>query len=406
MKRILMSAFSCQPGKGSEPGVGWNWALQTAKCADVYVLTRSKMKPYIDAVQLPEEVANHLHFVYCPSSAKLRSVTIYLEYLHWQRVAYHFAKKLCSEIQFDYIWHITWGNMFLPTYMYKLPVPFIWGPVGGAEQVPKKFWNEFPKKNRLIHKCKYNMGKHMRWIPWVYGPAKRAEIVIARTTATKNLFPENLRDKILVHLESCVMEQKDFYFPENTEDILKKGTGMNLIYTGRVCDIKNLHALVPVMKQIHGKYPDIRVHIVGDGNMMPKFKGLVEKNGLDETFYFYGNVERAKLLKAVSQADGFVFPSLREGASWSLLEAMYFELPIVAFDANGMHDTLSQECAVMVPLQGKTPEEATAAFEIGVETLLSMTPQQRKNMGCLAHERLQKIHSSVGVMCFIRSLID
>ena len=50
MKKILMSAFSCQPGKGSEPGVGWNWSVQAAKNADVYVLTRSKMKPYIEAV--------------------------------------------------------------------------------------------------------------------------------------------------------------------------------------------------------------------------------------------------------------------------------------------------------------------------------------------------------------------
>ena len=42
MKKILLVAFSCQPGKGSEPGVGWNWALQAAKTQDVWVLTEAK----------------------------------------------------------------------------------------------------------------------------------------------------------------------------------------------------------------------------------------------------------------------------------------------------------------------------------------------------------------------------
>lgn len=68
---------------------------------------------------------------------------------------------------------------------------------------------------------------------------------------------------------------------------------------------------------------------------------------------FYGNVPRANLLKAVQECDAFVFPSLREGAPWSLLEAMAFEKPIVAYDLNGMHDTLSPESAILVNIDGK-----------------------------------------------------
>ena len=39
---ILISAFSCLPNRGSEPGIGWNWALSAAKTQNVYVLTRTK----------------------------------------------------------------------------------------------------------------------------------------------------------------------------------------------------------------------------------------------------------------------------------------------------------------------------------------------------------------------------
>ena len=80
---ILISAFSCLPNRGSEPGVGWNWALQAAKTQNVYVITRRKCKSKIEE-EIPKELKESLRFIYCDSSKKLRGISIYLEYLHWQ----------------------------------------------------------------------------------------------------------------------------------------------------------------------------------------------------------------------------------------------------------------------------------------------------------------------------------
>lgn len=56
MKKILISAFSCLPNRGSEPGVGWNWAVLAAEEGyDVTVLTRTKCKKKIEPA-IPEEV--------------------------------------------------------------------------------------------------------------------------------------------------------------------------------------------------------------------------------------------------------------------------------------------------------------------------------------------------------------
>src|SRR5215475_4924338 len=46
--RVLISAFACEPHKGSEPEVGWQWALQMARFHDVTVLTQSKNRPGIE----------------------------------------------------------------------------------------------------------------------------------------------------------------------------------------------------------------------------------------------------------------------------------------------------------------------------------------------------------------------
>ena len=48
--KVLLSAYSCDPGGGSEPGIGWNWARAVAaEGHTVTVVTRSVNRPKIDS---------------------------------------------------------------------------------------------------------------------------------------------------------------------------------------------------------------------------------------------------------------------------------------------------------------------------------------------------------------------
>ena len=47
--RILHSSYACYPGAGSEPGVGWNMALETSKYHEVWVVTLPNAKERIEA---------------------------------------------------------------------------------------------------------------------------------------------------------------------------------------------------------------------------------------------------------------------------------------------------------------------------------------------------------------------
>ena len=48
--KILLSAYSCEPGKGSEPGVGWNAVRQAARFHDVWVFTHDEGRQSINAI--------------------------------------------------------------------------------------------------------------------------------------------------------------------------------------------------------------------------------------------------------------------------------------------------------------------------------------------------------------------
>lgn len=48
--KILLSAYACEPDKGSEPSVGWSWAIELSRLGhEVHVLTRANNKPSITA---------------------------------------------------------------------------------------------------------------------------------------------------------------------------------------------------------------------------------------------------------------------------------------------------------------------------------------------------------------------
>ena len=66
--KVLMSAYACEPGKGSEPGVGWTVAREMARHHDIWVITRANNRPVIEA-ELARNPQPGLHFRLLGSAA-------------------------------------------------------------------------------------------------------------------------------------------------------------------------------------------------------------------------------------------------------------------------------------------------------------------------------------------------
>ena len=399
---ILLSAFSCLPDRGSEPGVGWNWALQAAKTQNVYLLTRTKCKKKIEP-KIPKELRENLHFVYCDSSSKLREKSIYLEYIHWQWKAYKFAKELCKKVKFDYVVHLTFGNLFLPMWMHKLGVPFIWGPLGGGERVDKRFYKNFSFKERLPHIIKDFMVKTVSINPFVIEPAKKAKLIIARTEDTKNVFPKRFHNKINLKLETCLdsseIEKLEKY---STEEKFNDGR-VHLIVTGRLIAFKNNLILIDVMKELKKQEKNVVLHIVGEGNQKNMIIDKIKKCQLNNSVIMHGQLSREETLKLVKMSDIFVFPSLREGGSWSLMEGMLLGKPIVCLDTSGMHIITNDSCAIRIKCN--STDELINKFQEALIHLIK-NPEIANMMGECAKNRILSNFNWKNICDYIRDTLD
>lgn len=353
---ILVSAYGCEPYKGSEQGVGWHWVLEIAKIAEVWVITRSNNQEAIESA-LPESMVDRIHFIYydLPDHwryrLKRKEKGLYFYYTLWQWGAYLLAKNLVRQYKFNYCQHLTFGNMWLPTFMHKLPVPFIWGPIGGGEAVPFDLINSLPWRSRAAQYARYLLMWFVKLNPLFSGPASAACAIIVRTEESRKALPIWCRNKTYLMLETGVSETqvREYSFLTTT----RLSPCIKIVYTGRLIALKNVAMAIKAFALAFRNNSNIRFTIVGDGPLRKTLEVLTQNLGMEGNINFAGAVTQLQVIEILGQSDIFLFPSLKEGGTWSLIEAMAVGLPVICIDSTGMHVITDETCAIRI-----SPEKA------------------------------------------------
>ncbi|WP_335337728.1 hypothetical protein [Nostoc piscinale] len=190
--KILISAYACEPGQGSEPGVGWNFAQQMSKYHQVWVLTSNCHRFAIEA-ELARKSPSNLNFIYLDpfgliidwsQKGKLTQKWVYLHYYLWQITAYLVSRKLHQKISFDIVHHVTYVKYNSPSFLCLLPIPFIWGPVGGGEFTPKDFWSSLNFQSKIYEFLRNTACFIGECDPFVRLTARRSVLAWATTEDT------------------------------------------------------------------------------------------------------------------------------------------------------------------------------------------------------------------------------
>jgi len=135
-----------------------------------------------------------------------------------------------------------------------------------------------------------------------------------------------------------------------------------------------LRALPQLVKQI----PNLCLLLIGDGEDRPFLEKLTRWLNLEKHVIFAGNQPRVEPL--YPGMDIFLLASLWEGCPYTLLEAMYSRLPVVASDIEGNREIVTDgETGLLIP--PASPEAIAAAV-----VSLHNSPEQRVRMGCAAHD--------------------
>ncbi len=111
------------------------------------------------------------------------------------------------------------------------------------------------------------------------------------------------------------------------------------IFVGRLSAVKRVDTLLRAWKNVHQVYPNARLLLLGDGPERTALHALADELDLGQTLTFCGALR--DVLPYLQAADLFVLPSVSEGLSNALLEAMAVGLPCIASNIGGNVDLIN-----------------------------------------------------------------
>jgi glycosyltransferase involved in cell wall biosynthesis len=122
-----------------------------------------------------------------------------------------------------------------------------------------------------------------------------------------------------------------------------------VITVARLVERKRVQDVIRAVKDL-----EIELEIVGDGPEMQDLGELVDDLGISHKVDFKGEVDHEDLPDYYRSSDIFVLPSLKEGMSNTVLEAMASGLPVIITDTGGSDVLVDGNGSVVSP---RSPEE-------------------------------------------------
>ena len=206
-----MAAYACEPSQGSEPAVGWHWAQEAVRAGhEVWVITRRNNRAPIEE-ELAGEGIHRLHFEYLDLpepflwfKRRFGHGGLLAYYYFWQIALAFRARQLHRRVGFDLAHHVTFVNDSLPSGLSVLPIPFVWGPVGGSTHVlPTNVELDLPAYARRHERVRVRLQKILgSYDPFVAHTRRRAQLILVYTAeAMDGLSPgERERARAIVHI--------------------------------------------------------------------------------------------------------------------------------------------------------------------------------------------------------------
>lgn len=343
--------YACSPYRGSEPGVGWGRAFETAKHFDTWVIC--KKQKYEDEIR--RYFSEHgdipsLHFYFVPRTRlekfiKLIPGLFYVAYHMWQRRAYRHAVRLHQQYHFDLVHHANFNCFREPGFPWKLRIPCVWGPVGGTENYPWGFLWSAGIRGGISEGFRNIFNTiQFRFSPYVHKAARHASRVIVINREGAKAFQN-------VHgIETLLMQDIGEFSIKQTHRSKFQSAPLRILCGSAFEHRKSLHLLIMAL----GKIPSnvaYEVKIAGKGGPQEKrLRRLAELTGVEKHCEWLGWLPLEAYRQLFEWADVFVFTGLRNTTNTSVLHALSHGVPVVCLDLHGVGELVTPKCGVKIPV--------------------------------------------------------
>jgi len=375
MIKVLVNAYACSPGMGSEPGMAWNWCVNLAKHCELFIVTEGEFRDKIEAIAQTLSQRNNMHFYYNPVPEKVRQMCwnqgdwrFYRYYKKWQISTANIAREICQKEKIDILHQLNMIGFREPGYLWKVSretgIPFVWGPIGGLKQFPMAYADGSSIKMKAFLHLKNFLNK------WQLKHDSRVDAAIKQASLLISSIPDSYRAiKKYKNRESVIIPETGAFVQDNlTSDNERfKKDNLTILWVGKFDFRKKLDIALAALANVSGINWTLKIFGTGNKTQIDCFKNLSHSLAIESRVQWLGNCPNAQIVNEMQKASLFLFTSVNEDTSTVVQEAISNGLPILCFDTCGMSHVVTNDIGIKIPLTN--PKQSVNDFANKIDYL-------------------------------------
>lgn len=359
-KKVLLLAYMISPYKGSEYSVAWNYISEMSnenKLVVLYGASGNHMgdiseleeftnrSPILNArfvPVIPNKITKSLNFL---NKKGIFSYSFYFAYHQWHKQAYKVAQELIKNENFDLIHYLGPIGYREPGLLWKIDLPYIWGPIGGATNISLNLINAltFKGKIKLLLRAFIN-NLQLKYNRNVHNALKRTDLLLTATIENQEIFKKIHHVDSLYITENCIREEIKIKKEKFTDK-----DKLHFVWIGSIEPRKALKILIESLILIKNRTNFI-IDIIGNGPLKSELQSYAILHGLDNCIKWHGNIPRNEVINLLSMSHLNIITSVSEGNPTTIWEAMSLGVPTITLNHCGMKDTICSKCGIKIEI--------------------------------------------------------
>lgn len=369
--KVLLMAYACAPGRGSEPGLGWDWATTLADLGhEVCVVTRASSQRAIEEALAgrPRPQLTVLYHDLPDWARRLKArgggLGARLYYLAWMRSVAPRLRELAAAGRFDMAHHVTFAQYWSGTALDSLDLPLLWGPVGGGEPCEIAFWPGLGPRGAAYEALRRLVSRVAEYRPALRRLAKGCRMAVATTPETANRLQAIGAARILVQSQVALAPAT---LTQLAATPPRDGPGpLHLVALGDLLPHKGLHLALAALAMVAG---DWHLEVIGDGPQRARLTHLARQLGIEARVTFAGRLPQAEAHRRLACSHALLFPALHDSGGFAVAEAMAAGLAIICLRRGGPAELVPDDAGIKV--DATSPKEAIAGLAAAVSRMLA-----------------------------------
>jgi glycosyltransferase involved in cell wall biosynthesis len=345
---VLILAYGCGPKRGSDSGIGWEWAERLSKYYTITVITIPLYQNLIDKFAANKDI-DVVYFNIPDILEKIVRPGTTMHYVIWNIVNIKKCRKVCEDKNIDLVHHVTLIQYLFPSMGLFLKKPFVYGPVGGGEIIPMQFFRYLTMIGvlkelfrRFLIYTKVSSGLLFSSCTSIY--------FFYANLATKSAIEKwtyiNIPGEILpsIYADNQEIQNSSFIAKNNSED------GLHLVLPGRLLDWKGHILALDVMREMIEKEYNVHLAIVGSGPLEKKISTFMQMHRLENNVTLRPNMPRQELFMEMSKSDLLLYPAFRDSGAMVIVEGYLLGIPSLVFNISSQW-YLNDEIALIAHIE-------------------------------------------------------